>query len=397
MLETIRQYAQERLEAAGGVHAGRAAHSEHFLGVAEHNAVLLRDREQLVVGRRLARDTENFRAVIDWAVETGDSDIALRLIASLGVRGAAVGDAALAWAETAVRIPGASTHRLFPAVASWAAWSATARGELGRATEYSAMVDGAEAELGVRSPAARRGPAVVAFFSGDIDAARVHAQEWAMLARRDDDRYELANALVLLAATQQFCGDPAAAVQTLEEEVRVARDAGIADSLSFGLVLLAGLLPRDEHGRALELLDEALTVANEVGDRIAIGAAIDSKAWIAAHRGDHALALELAREAIQLNVQVGQLGAAALGPSLVVAAVALTGIQPSETAALVLASREQVVIGFTDWWEELVAQAETMLIHELGQARYDALHARGAELSIDELLELLTPAPPDLS
>jgi predicted ATPase len=396
MLETIRQYAHEQLEAAGRVHAGRTAHAQHFLGVAERNAVLLRGRDQLLVGRRLARDTENFRAVIDWAVETGDADLALRLVAALGVTGASVGDTALAWAETAVRIPGATTHRMFPAVASWAAWSATARGELGRATEYSALIDPAEAELGVRTPTARRGPAVIAFFTGDHDATRLHAQEWAMLARRDDDRYELANALVLLAAAQQFSGDPAAAVQTLEEEVSVARDAGIADSLSLGLMLLAGLLPRDELGHALQLLDEALAVAIEVGDRIAISASIGSKAWIAAHLGDHARALELAREAIQLNVQVGQLGA--IGPSLVAAAVALAGIQPSETAALLLATREHVLIGqAVEWWEELIAQAETNLIHELGQTRYDALHARGADLSLDEAVALLSVATPDLS
>ncbi len=86
-----------------------------------------------------------------------------------------------------------------------------------------------------------------------------------------------------------------------------------------------------------------------------------------------------------------------MGPNVVVAAVALSALQPSEAAALLLGTREQVVIGqAVDWWEELIAQAEKTLIGELGPTRYQELHTRGATLTPDDITMILTNALPDL-
>jgi hypothetical protein len=157
-------------------------------------------------------------------------------------------------------------------------------------------------------------------------------------------------------------------------------------------MMLAQLVARDDFGRASELLDEALACAIRVGDRIAMSATIGAQAWIATHEGNHARALELAREACRLNILAGQ--RAAMGPNLVVAAVAATAIQPSETAALLLGARDHVVIGQAiDWWEQLIARTEMTLIHDLGQTRYDELNTRGATLNAEDVTTLLNALP----
>ena len=250
LLETIRQYAQERLEAAGNPRTARAAHANYFATLAESNRAALRGHDQFLFAQHMADETDNFRAAIDFSVDTGDVGLALRLVAPLAVRGPSIGYAAMAWAEAAIEIPQATYHSLFPEVASWATWSATARRDLPLAREYAAKIDPAEAELGRQIAAAERGPAVLAFFTGDYERACVCCEKSAVLARRDGDAYELAMALILLAAAHNALGNDEPALETCEEAVQVARDAGTS-SLAMGLNLLASLLP-EESERAVQ-------------------------------------------------------------------------------------------------------------------------------------------------
>ena len=69
MLESIRQYAQERLEASGNASTVRARHADYYVSLAETAGPRLRSHEQLEWARRMVRETDNFRVVLDWAVE----------------------------------------------------------------------------------------------------------------------------------------------------------------------------------------------------------------------------------------------------------------------------------------------------------------------------------------
>ena len=92
----------------------------------------------------MVRETDNFRVVLDWAVDTGSPDTALRLVAPLAVNGMAIGYSALDWAEAAVDMPGAEADPRFPDVASWATWSATGRNDLDQADAYAARLEEAQ-------------------------------------------------------------------------------------------------------------------------------------------------------------------------------------------------------------------------------------------------------------
>src|SRR5579859_311157 len=65
-LETIRQYAREKLFESGEDAAVRAAHRDWFLHLAEEAERSLRGPEQLVWHRRLADEHDNLRAAFDW-------------------------------------------------------------------------------------------------------------------------------------------------------------------------------------------------------------------------------------------------------------------------------------------------------------------------------------------
>src|SRR6185295_2044232 len=216
----------------------------------------LRGRDQLQWIKVIAADTDNFRAAFDWAVETPSVDHAFRLIAPFTLS-MAIGDAARDWAVAAIMMPGGEDDPLFPVVAAWASLEATFSGDFETADARAVAAEQAQQALGVRLVTVANARAVLAFFRGDFEQVAPHAHEWAELARASGDDYELAMALSVLATTRLQEPDGLA---TLEESVRVARDAGIFSALSVSLPFLASMLPIEESERALALLDEAIEV-----------------------------------------------------------------------------------------------------------------------------------------
>jgi predicted ATPase/class 3 adenylate cyclase len=83
MLETIREYALELLDDGGTLEEARRAHAEWFLALAEHVDVESRTGDQAALFDLLDADNANLRAAVDWAEETGDDDLLLRLATAL--------------------------------------------------------------------------------------------------------------------------------------------------------------------------------------------------------------------------------------------------------------------------------------------------------------------------
>src|SRR5207248_627954 len=84
MLETLRQYARERLE-AGEAEDARRRHARHFAELAERIGVGLTNAKEMSARRRAIQETDNLRAAVMWSLEAsdrGDATLALRIIAS---------------------------------------------------------------------------------------------------------------------------------------------------------------------------------------------------------------------------------------------------------------------------------------------------------------------------
>src|SRR6266852_7591803 len=79
MLETIREYGLEVLTASGEGNAARQAHAGYFLHLAEEAEPALKGPLLVVWLDRLEREHDNLRAALQWALEKGRGEIALRL------------------------------------------------------------------------------------------------------------------------------------------------------------------------------------------------------------------------------------------------------------------------------------------------------------------------------
>jgi predicted ATPase/class 3 adenylate cyclase len=379
LLESIRQYAQERLEAAGDAAAVRRRHAEHFVARAEASGPRLRSREQVEAASEVERDTDNFRAALDWAVEVADPDRALRLVAPLAVNALVIGYTAMDWAETAIAVPGATDESLYPVVASWAVWSATMRGDLDGAAAVAATLAAVEEALGSRDPAACQGPGTLAFFRADLDGALAHAQEWVDRAREAGDAYELAHALTLAAAACQFA-DPDRTLSMVEEAVGICRDTGIVSAMGSGLIMLAGQVPLDEAPRAFALAAEAGEVGRRIGDRQTVAAAGGMVALLAARLGQWRDALVASVATAEEQLHLGALNL--LSGPLWAAAIALVGLGDLERGAVVIAASDSWGERWwdADWGEGITRATDAALLDGLGDARLATLRAQGSAL-----------------
>jgi len=84
MLETVREYAQEQLVAAGELEGAQQRHAEYFLGVGEQVAnPRLDDADGPALMTELERDHDNLRAALRWMFEQGPADAGVRLAGAL--------------------------------------------------------------------------------------------------------------------------------------------------------------------------------------------------------------------------------------------------------------------------------------------------------------------------
>src|SRR5262249_39322181 len=83
LLETLREYALERLEASGEEGALRRRHAVYFMALAEEAEPELRGSKQARWLERLEREHGNLRAALGWALQQGEVELGLRLAAAL--------------------------------------------------------------------------------------------------------------------------------------------------------------------------------------------------------------------------------------------------------------------------------------------------------------------------
>src|SRR5262249_19103025 len=119
LLETIRQYAQERLDAAGGTASARDSHAWFFMQLAEHTFPHLAGLDEIAWLERLLPELDNLSAALSWAIDTADTEAAVRLMAACdgpNVYLSEIGGRLRPLSEAVSRLPGAAAHPGLPAV-----------------------------------------------------------------------------------------------------------------------------------------------------------------------------------------------------------------------------------------------------------------------------------------
>jgi predicted ATPase len=230
MLETIREYALERLEEREDGGALRQAYAEFFLAVAESAGLSV---ESLYAGRLERRElvlteTANLRAGLDWAPEH-DPELGLRLAVALeqfwvtndpdeAVRRL---DVMLARAEDPPAALRGSALRVLSGMAhtSWQLERALAAGE-----EALELYRSAGDKAGETLMLFRLGTTYLD--TGEVARARPLLEESLAGFRREGNRVGECEAAGNLASLEAMHGDPELAQELLEQNVELARELG---------------------------------------------------------------------------------------------------------------------------------------------------------------------------
>lgn len=225
MLETTRQYAQERLLEAGETAGLRARHGQWCLDLVRRYAEGRGRPEEEIHTRRLSRDYENVRAALEWSLgSAGTSGMAWEAVSQLPFYWYRRGLHAegIEWLERALSMPGTMppTTRI----------------------------------------ALRCGLATLHLFHGEFTLARRHGDEALALAREIGDEQSLLTALTTVARNGTWSTDERGVRQAIalgEEGLALARKTGDEPHLS---ILLTNL---GEAFRTLGDLERAFEVNRE--------------------------------------------------------------------------------------------------------------------------------------
>ncbi|HTW97912.1 MAG TPA: tetratricopeptide repeat protein, partial [Acidimicrobiales bacterium] len=268
-------YAFELLTKSGDLDDTTERYAAYLAAHAAQLAPVLFGPEQTFTVEQLDQLGDDFEAALSWADSRGETDLGLRLVASLWNWWLLKGRVAEGrrWAEAFLdkTTPGIAPGE--PAALARAHHAAaifsSEQGDYERARSHGAAARLAFVELGDRAGFgdACRVLSIVARFRGELDEAEALLEE-ALEAYRDvGDERSAATAMNNLAALVIDAGDLARGRRLLAESIPAKRRLGDRRSLASSLINLADAAIRDGASHeALPLLEEARTIAGELSD-----------------------------------------------------------------------------------------------------------------------------------
>jgi predicted ATPase/class 3 adenylate cyclase len=274
MLETVRQYAHERLAESGASDDACARHAAFYLTFAEKAVPELFGPRQGACLARFDLERENLLAVHAWC-DRGEegAELGLRLVHAfkpyLGTRGLP-GLGHRITMEALAR-PGAQVRNAARSRALFDAGQMSCF--MGRYDEARPLLEEGLAiarEIGddhrVADILQPLGMAMLG--QGDRPAARVTLEEALDLARKHADRRDIAAALNALAQFHRVEGSLGSAEPLYEQVVALAREIGDRESIAIGLLNLAMVyVDRGDGARARATLVDVHAIADEIGSK----------------------------------------------------------------------------------------------------------------------------------
>jgi predicted ATPase/DNA-binding CsgD family transcriptional regulator len=299
LLETVRQYGEEKLEESGEAEEARKQHSRFFLALAEEAERELKGRRQVVYLERLETEHGNLRVALRRSLYGGDAELGLRLAGALGTFWRMRGHLSEGrrWLERALAEGGASEASVRAKALNRAGSMAVIQGDHAQATALLEESLGLFKDLGDK--------AGVAASLSDLGHAMLHRQAdkgrlWELreeaeaLRQEPLDRPATAHLVSFLALAASDEGDYERAEALTEEGLILHRELGNIRGVVMHLTRLGTLaLLRDDHARAAALLEEDLRLSWELGDEINLVFSLLGSAGVAASRGQPARAARL--------------------------------------------------------------------------------------------------------
>jgi non-specific serine/threonine protein kinase len=367
LLETVRQYALDKLRAAGEMEEMEEHHARWFLDLIEQSQPMLFGGEnEPGLLARLARDNDNFRAAAAWSVrEQGRAQVALRFAAAFFWY----------WYGSALALGGGQFREGKRFIAS----------ALERAAEVPC-----DPKLRGRALASA---GLIALAQGDYRESADAFEPSLALLREHGDPADVIVVLAKYGATRLMLGELDAAWTMLEEAYESIKDATPDSVLHSFAYSWRGWIARarGDTKTAREMHEANLRVGRSVNHRTALGHGHSFLGACELVDGNVDAAFAQYCEALPYHLELGDGWGLALDFEGLAACAALRG-RHADAARLIgmvdaLRERSAVALPASDVAdrEQRVRLART----KLGD-RYDAMYAEGRKLTMDEAIRVAT-------
>ena len=275
LLETIRQYGQDKLQACAEAAKVRRKHRDWYARLAEQTEAETLQARQKSVFDRLEAEHENLRAALGWSLEQQE-------------------------AETAAQI-GAAISRFW-----------LLRGYMSEGRSFLERALAGFSEKNAVRVKALNVAAMLASLQDDNNTARTLVEESLELSRALAERKQTGYALYILGRLARIEGNYAEAVTFLEESLALFRELTLKDDMAlvlsdFGLTVLY----LGDYERATALCEESLALSREMGDLRGIASWLANLAMVTLARGDARRATDLCDESLAIRNALGYKGGCA--------------------------------------------------------------------------------------
>ena len=360
MLETIRQFADEKLTNSIEAERVQKRHLEFFVQFAEEAEPNLNGSEQVAWLDRLGAEHPNFRTALSWALEHHEIDSAARL--GTGLFWFWVFRAHLRegwqWLEQTIELSRrmAKTEKLSP-----------------RTKDLFAHV--------------LNRASLLAYYLDKQTLAQSLAEEGLAHARKIKNKKLIIEALLPLGFIIENQGDYARASALLEEKLVLSREVGEKWDVARALVLLGNVaLNQKDYVGARVHYEEGLAISREISHRLFIALISNNLGHVALNEGNYTAARELYTEAVLLAQEVGSVR------YMIIHLVGWAGLaralgQPERATRLSGAVEAlRASIGSRLEQEEQVEHERTISVarSQLGEAIFNQLWLEGLAMSLEQ-------------
>lgn len=357
LLETIRQYAEEKLHGSPDWEGVQNRHFDFFLSLAEQAEPEISTSEQPTWLAMLDVERANLRKALEWASARGLLENMIRLDAVL-----------------------------------FNFWSKRGYVSEGLERLQSAMVAMRSATI----PASTRAKALVRAGdltreAGDYSRAKTLEAEGLALFQSVGDTGGIANSYLYLALLAETQGEFEQAIALSEQGLAVCREQGY-DRFAGFLLLIQGRVARWQGflDRAATLFGESLVLLGKVNDRFAIANALRSMAILHRLQGERERATALVLESLTMMQEMSNLIGIADGLDVVASMAHDRGNYAR--AVLLFAAVDMIrqainvprAFGPRADYDRMAAR----LLGQMGEKDYERIREEGRVLTIEQALEL---------
>ncbi|HEY3476398.1 MAG TPA: tetratricopeptide repeat protein, partial [Anaerolineales bacterium] len=276
LLETIRQYALERLVEAGEASVIRDQHLDFYLNVAEKSEPHMGHESGIWINR-LDKDLDNIRAAMEWSTNSGKAAVALRMAGSL--------------------------------VYFWFYWFA--HGNLLSEWQHRILLALSRPEGMERTLARAKALNALGFlYWADMYPTdrRVELEEALSIGRELGDPWNTATALRYLGLIASMQGNYMEARSFLEQSLEIWRSMGLEgrSGVSWTLTFLGDVaLNQNESKEARSIFEAAVAILREIGDKNLLAYPVRRLGLLAWREKDFARAIAFCKESLSLNRELG--------------------------------------------------------------------------------------------